>query len=106
MDRGIKIADVAKMLTPEQTGELLAIKLNSIATDRPIPIMATHRHDDDLGPLIDQGLVDWRVPPAPWNRSAWKLPVITAFGELVLLARAETAMLATKALAWPEGCPE
>ena len=91
-DRGMKIDEAGKALTPEQMAELLAIRWMSIVVpDGRTPIMRDYVMDEVHGPLTRRGILSWSTVPG-WTKSKWRLPTLTQFGELVLLSRLQDAV--------------
>ena len=89
-DLGMRVAAAAKVIAPAQVSELLAVKLASFHDTRT-PILSSHYDDGVIRPLVEAKLLLWKRWPG-WGPQ-WRMPILTEFGERVLLSVAEQAMI-------------
>jgi hypothetical protein len=99
-DTGIHISRLAREASGHALAEMLAVKHFNFLGDIQTPLGPWCWRSETYAWLTAHKLVRAEVIPG-WGRG-WKRPHITELGELVLLAAAETALLATGRITEPE----
>lgn len=94
-DMGMRVAAAAKVVTPDQVAELVAIRLSQFHPKDRCPILRSYQGDELHGPLEQAGIIEWQDPRRGpgWRKKQWGVPVLAEFGERVLLNIAEDAMI-------------